>query len=455
MATEDKYREIIKGLLSRGLITKNQITKALEYQCRLPPGQYMPLTKILVEFDYITEEQLKYYLGQDYETAQDPIGRILVSQNIVSQEQLDQALEILNSFPRSHVSDVLIDMGFASREVIHQAISRYQLQQSNRLQPQIKPAQDRVLPSVTPDTSKHSVTPKLPQPTPEQAKTEQAIIHLPLGRFLIARGYLSEDELRDALEYQQRLPRVIYKPIGEVLIALGYITRPQLEEALAAQPPRPKNRMGEILIRAGIIQEWQLSQALSLQFSSEHAHKKLGTILVEQGYTSREEIELELSHHGHVKKADNKSTPPIKEVTPINTQDKSEKHKPLGEILLEKGFVSQTQLQEALEQQALLASEYKPLGDTLVLMGHITEAQLQIALSEQKGFEREPLGQILIKQGIIKEWQLSHALCVQFEQPQDQRQNLGSLLVQLNYTQQDLIEEAMLDYYRHRNHSDT
>ena len=454
MATEDKYREIIRVLLSRGLVTQNQITKALEYQCRLPPGQYLPLTNILVEFEYITEEQLKYYLGRDYEETQDPIGRILVEQNIVTQEELNQAIEVLNSFPRSHVSDVLVDMGYASRNVIHQAISRFQLQQSTRLMPAAEcgraDEQSHYFEDAPSDLEADLTEQSLGSEESGLEQAEQVVVHLPLGRFLIAQGYLSEDELCDGLEYQQRLPRVIYKPIGEILVALGYITQEQLNKALIAQPVRPKSPMGERLIKAGLIYEWQLSQALSLQFSLEHAHKKLGTLLVELGYVSREDLETELAEHSPSNDASIKSrgSDSGEAIKPLLAPE--ENHKPLGQILLEKGFVTQTHLQAALEQQALLASEYKPLGDILVLMGHLSEAQLQIALAEQKGFSREPLGQILVKQGVIEGWQLSHALCLQFEQSVEQRTSLGAVLVRLNYTQQELIEEAVLNYYRER-----
>jgi len=460
MDQDQQHQSITNILVSRGFLTQNQVTKVLEYQCRLPPGQYMSFTQIVVEFEYMTEAGLKAALGDLYDKAQDPVGQILVQQGLVSMDQLKQALEVLNTFPRSHVVDILIDMGFATLADVGQAISRYQVQQTQRLRA-LAPVD---ISEASAEESASAGEPALTDepPSPEQVAVEQAAVHLPLGRQLIAQGYLTEDELRDAIEYQQRLPKVMYKPLGEILVSLGYINEQQLQPILAMQAAnqQARPRIGEILIQSGLIAEWQLSHALSLQFSPEHGRKKLGSLLVELGYASRDEIEGALTRYAQ-KSPQPTGFPtlstepePVPAPKPAPVQSAEPQHVPLGQILTRLGYITEAQLDQALTQQSQLSAEYKPLGDILVLMGYLTEEQLQDALAQQPGFGREPMGQILIRQGVIEEWQLSHALCAQFEAPESERRNLGAVLVTLGYATQEQIEAAILGHFRQRRQED-
>lgn len=464
---QDAQQLAIRKLVDLGLLTQNQLTKALEYQCRLPPGQFMSLLDVIREFDFLTDDELQNALGEDYGQDQDPIGRILVAQGIVSATQLEQALQVLNSFSRNHVTDILIDLGLVTRADIERAISLHQIEMSQKIryktqssliaETQHQTSHDLSQPlqevSLHADEEQEAESLRVAEPT-RAPQVEQAVVHLPLGRQLIAKGYISEDELRDAIEYQQRLPRVMHRPIGEILVMLGYIDEVQLKEVLAAQPPQGRSRIGEILIQEGLIEDWQLAHALSQQFSPQHAHKKLGLLLVELGYASRDEIEGVLSRYYR----DQAQTQPqyeeptqLQAYVPISPPTPPQAaHKPLGQVLVEKGYILQVQLTEALEYQASHPQEYRPIGDILVLLGHLSEADLQDSLAEQPGFVREPIGQILIRQGLLQDWQLSHALCVQFEQPIEHRKNIGAILVDLGYCEQDAIETAILDDVRRK-----
>lgn len=443
---QDAQQSAAQRLVSKGVLTHNQLTKALEYQCRLPPGQFMPLLKILLEFEYVTEDQLRVTLGDDYLQQQDPIGRILVEQGIVSSQQLEQALQVLNSFSRSHVTDILIDLGLVTRSDIERAISLHQIEVSQQLNQPTSTLRPRTQEVPDADEADEDLPPE-PAPTVPESEpsrpsiVEQTAVHLPLGRQLIARGFLNEDELRDAIEYQQRLPKVMHRPIGEILVMLGYITEAQLKETLASQPTQGRSRIGELLIKAGLIEDWQLAHALSLQFSPEHAHKKLGQLLIELGYAQRDEIEGVLARHYREQPPVAPPAPrpvfaPLKPPEPV--------YKPLGQILVEKGYITPEQLEEALAHHAGSPDAYMPLGDILVLKGYLSEGQLQECLAEQPEFSREPIGQVLIRQGLIQDWQLSHALCMQFDPVSGERRNLGAILVEQGYCSQDQIEAAVL-----------
>lgn len=420
-------REISQLLVAQGLLTQNQLTQALEYQCRLPPGQYVSLPQILIDFEFVTEAQIRSALGERYDAFEDPIGQILIQEGIISSAQLQQAMEILNAFPTQHIVDILVDLGLISKKQLEQAISSYQLKQSKSF--------------VKTDSRQKGLQPlqQVHQDTHISDTDYNQPLHLPLGRILIAKGVLSQEDLEHALEYQRRLPKVMHKPLGEILIDLGYITTEELASALAEQPTKPQNRIGEQLVQAGVINQGQLAHALSLQFSPEHAHKKLGQLLVELGYTTREAIEA-VFRKGN--------TVPASTATPAPApQPLASPQKPLGQILLEKGYITPQQLDQALSlQRQESGKDYRPLGDILVLTGSITEAQLQECLADQTGFKQEPIGQILIRHGLISDWQLAHALCVQFEP--GPHKNLGAILVELGYSSQEAIEAVMIQYTR-------
>lgn len=477
---QNKNKALAQALVDAGYLTPNQITKALEYQCRLPPGQYRSLSQILVDFEYVTEAQIREVMGTSLEELSDPIAQVLLEQGLVSNQQLEQALQILDSFPRSHVGDVLIDLGFATELDVGQAISHHQLTQSRSLKaimpyPSAQSSQIEVPEQVNEDPSKETgsveneelraggsttdlsdaLSVPLSRHTQETTPAAQSeTVHLPLGRKLIARGLISEDELEDAIQYQQRLPKVMYKPLGEILVDQGYISQDQMEDILNETPPPPKSRIGEILVNAGLLEKQQLSHALSLQFRPEHANKRLGSLLVELGYARREDIEAVVAGHyqqGGGSPAAQSSPPPssAEQREPPKTP-----HRPLGQILVDKGYITQAQLQQALKKQVTHADEYTPLGDILLLEGWVSESQLQEALAQQPGFQHTPIGQILIAEEVIEEWQLAHALCQQFDPESGEHLNLGSILVKLGYAEQDVIESAVIRFFKRQREAD-
>jgi type IV pilus assembly protein PilB len=72
--------------------------------------------------------------------------------------------------------------------------------------------------------------------------------------------------------------------------------------------------------------------------------------------------------------------------------------KRLGELLCEKSYLEQSNLEVALEEQKV---KYKRLGEILVEMGHVTKIQLNEALSQQVGIDKADLSDISISKDII------------------------------------------------------
>ena len=114
-------------------------------------------------------------------------------------------------------------------------------------------------------------------------------------------------------------------------------------------------------------------------------------------------------------------------------------NKPLGELLKEKGVITEEGLKKALIMQA---QENRPLGEILVNLGHVSEEDVVMALCTQYGFPYLPLSNYRIHPKIVEtiplELALKHCLIA--------IDKIGSLLTiamadPLNADAQEEIEE--------------
>ncbi len=71
-----------------------------------------------------------------------------------------------------------------------------------------------------------------PAPTPGSRSANQGAIRVQLGQLLVDKGLLTEAQLRDALEEQERGGRK--RLLGEVLVSLAFVSEEQVVEALAS-----------------------------------------------------------------------------------------------------------------------------------------------------------------------------------------------------------------------------
>ena len=128
--------------------------------------------------------------------------------------------------------------------------------------------------------------------------------------------YQAKEMGRDrVVEYSQTVKQ--YRPkLGKLLVAEGRITEANLDEALSQQ----RLRIGEVLTQAGHLTDQQLDHALTQQGSS---CRRLGDILKTLGYARAEQIDWAL-HKKNMK---------------------------LGEILMEKGLLTDGELNRALALQ--------------------------------------------------------------------------------------------------------
>jgi hypothetical protein len=269
----DKSLSLDKTLLEKGLITPEQLTEAIQYQCRLPSSQSMSLAEVLVAMEYVTQAQIDEALGKEL-PPEDVLIQMLVKEGMIEEQQLANALKARqgeNAHKRT--GTMLLEMGYTTREMIESALTQYYLEQHTH---------EANFAAAHPST-----------PVEDKASTE--VEHVPLGRKMVQKGLISEEELQDALDYQQRLPRILHKPIGEILVTLGYVDPEELEQVLNEAKKAPRQlSLGEVLVRSGTLQQWQLSHAMSVLETPAYKGKKLGLVLVELGYARRPDIESAL-----------------------------------------------------------------------------------------------------------------------------------------------------------------
>ena len=89
-----------------------------------------------------------------------------------------------------------------------------------------------------------------------------------LGDVLIGQGYLTEEQLQEALDIQRM-------KLGDVLVESGYITREQLAHALLDQQRKAHRKLGEVLLDLGY------ATAQDIKWGLSRLNRKLGRILVE------------------------------------------------------------------------------------------------------------------------------------------------------------------------------
>lgn len=275
---QDKTLSVDKILLEKGLITPEDLTVALQYQCRLPKGQEMTLAEVLVAMEYVTQAQLDEALGEK-PPAEDVLVQMLIKEGLIQEQQLTDALRTRDSQPENkRLGTVLLEMGYTTREMIETALKHYYLTHPAPNEP------PPPVPAVRP-----APVARATGPLEEE--------HVPLGQRLVRKGLINQEELEHALDYQQRLPRILHKPLGEILIMLGYLNQEQLDQVLQEKPPQTQISLGDILVKSGVISDWQLSHAMALKEQPAHAAKKLGTILVELGYAHRSDLENALKEY--------------------------------------------------------------------------------------------------------------------------------------------------------------
>ena len=118
--------------------------------------------------------------------------------------------------------------------------------------------------------------------------------------------------------------------------------------------------------------------------------------------------------------------------------------KNLGEILVEKNIITQTQLELALRRQNQQKGKY--LGQILIEMGLVSQDKINKVLDVSS--KRKRIGEILVDLLIITPQQLENALQKQRElQKQGTRKPLGAIVLEMGYANYDSYMKALSRHF--------
>lgn len=120
-----------------------------------------------------------------------------------------------------------------------------------------------------------------------------------LGGILLAQGLIEENQLQQALEIQSRDPGM---KLGALLYDLGHISHENLKRCLELQKHlyfrKGSYLLGNLAQKFALLDSKQLKECLQIQekyFQEHHVHKKLGDIMLNKGYLSQQALSFLLS----------------------------------------------------------------------------------------------------------------------------------------------------------------
>jgi hypothetical protein len=145
------------------------------------------------------------------------------------------------------------------------------------------------------------------------------------------------------------------------------------------QPDYPWRPLGRLLVEEGLVAEADLDAALVEQQLS---GRRLGEVLVARGVITGPELTRALAAQCGI----DVTLAPVFEVRSAEPEKgEPEPWKPLGSLLVERGALTEGQLDAALREQQ---TSDRRLGEILVARGYVTTLELVSAVIDQHGLER-------------------------------------------------------------------
>jgi hypothetical protein len=240
---------------------------------------------------------------------------------------------------------------------------------------------------------------------------------LPVGRMLVNSGYITESQLRNALEIQNvinngQLPLAV----GTKVLALSFKeNRPLVEcfeKAGIVQPQdHLSNKLGQILLDSGVVTAAALDQALEV---NQKIGLPLGHILCYRGVLSQQLLETSLLGQQLVRRASITREQCIKaigqayarekrlEVLPVNSgysRSLLRNSARIGELLFEAGLVEDSALLESLQVSLATA---RPAGQCLVEVCGISPTYIAAAVELQEMLDNGMLTGVLAQDTLIR-----------------------------------------------------
>jgi len=226
-----------------------------------------------------------------------------------------------------------------------------------------------------------------------------------IGELLVKEGRVKKEDIERALEIQRKETKESELPLGMLLVKNGLITKNQLQRLL--DHPYLRKYIGKLALEKGLVNEKQLEDCLKKKRPDE----LIGQVLIKEGYAKADDIKGLLNQQV----AGSKLGQLALKFDMITQKDLDEilnrkiYQRTIGEILCSLDLISPVDLMRFLKKY----NKQQKLGEILVKQGAINRAQLTEALYEQR-HRAEYLGNILMEKKFISLDQLYYALSKQY-----------------------------------------
>lgn len=261
-----------------------------------------------------------------------------------------------------------------------------------------------------------------------------------LGNMLVRRQLITEDQLEEALEQQQRDGR----RLGEVLLDRGWVSEGDMIEVLGVQMGLETDEIDPYQTPLELLR--LVPRSLAVRHSVYPLERSDGDRLTlatddvptrEKRARLRDEldmdVQLRLSVRTDIAFAIRRGYGRLLE------GDRAADGRRLGRRLVESGDLTEERLREALREQR---QSYHQLGTILVRQGSLARGELEEAVEEwsrQEDGDRGQLGAFLVERGLIDRSELESALARQ----RRTFSRLGELLVEKGWLAEERLREAL------------
>ncbi|MCP4672664.1 MAG: Flp pilus assembly complex ATPase component, partial [Desulfobacula sp.] len=228
------------------------------------------------------------------------------------------------------------------------------------------------------------------------------------GELLIREGFITQNDLDQALSIQQQEAKEADIPFDVLLGKKGFLNASQIE--ILNGHPDLKKKIGQIIVEHEIIKEDQVKEILK----NKKDYNTFGQALIAKGLITRDILDELLEKQKDALNIGELAVKlqMLKEVDLVRALSYMHCQRTIGEILCDSGTINPEDLSSALKKY----SKRIKIGEILIQQGIIKKAEFSAAVAEHK-FSKEKIGTFLINKGLLTSHQLYHALSRQYNTP--------------------------------------
>lgn len=229
-----------------------------------------------------------------------------------------------------------------------------------------------------------------------------------IGDLLVREGFLKEVDVRTALAEQKKEAELTGLPLGQILVKTEALSEPGLKTLL--DHPELKGSLGTLAVEQGLITKEQLDACLK----NKGPDQRIGEALLSEGLLTSQDLQNLLRKQLNAPRLGELAV--LQNLVGSEDLEKALKIQKspriLGEILCDLGMINPLDLHFVLNKY----KKHLKLGEILIKLGYLDKENLNKALQEQK-HGSDSLGEILVRKKLITDQQLQEALSKQSNIP--------------------------------------